>query len=57
MCCNWYLHGEKEGNIIMNTSVDAEHPGASLSEQNTTWIGNSSYTLNRNGESVVECSV
>ena len=39
--------------------VDTGHPGVSLSEQyNITWMGNSRYTLNRSGESVVvQCSV
>ena len=45
--------------IVVIVVVDTGHPGVSLSEQyNITWMGNSRYTLNRSGESVVvQCSV
>ena len=39
------------GDILSNTSIDAKHYGASLSERYITWMG-TICTLNHNSESI-----
>ena len=44
----------RHDSLLILTSVDASHFGASLSERyTTTWMGNSRYTLNHNSESIL----